>query len=419
MTTNFARRKLLKNASALTCGGLLHSAFRPVNNWFAWAGPGSERAAFSSNPVLIVINMAGGASYNVAPLFDGTYRDKNKVVSYGPEQALAFAADQGIHPSLTGFKTVADMGNLALLNLVGYPNPNRSHDESTDIWFRGVRQGMNSVSGGWAARMTGQLGQMFSGISLAGSNLLIQGDVNPPRAIQSLDSLGEANFLGSDIGALLRLTRDNMMVAHRPPPNSEFGNVKSQMDQVQASLALLKQQTNVTLPTVANPLPQNMSGFQRACRDAATLLAAPALQTKFIYMERGGFDTHSDERARLAGNLTDMNAGITYLVQVAQALGRWNDVMIVTMSEFCRTFENGSRGTDHGHAAPMYIMGGRVAGGQKSPAPTPQQTAERDFYRDHSVDFRQVFYEIVKSMGLNADAIFPEKFSFTSLNLFN
>jgi len=415
MHSQLNRRSFVKGVAAGTCGGLIHRVFTPAGNWFAWASPTAQ--AFSSQPVFILVNMSGGASYNVAPLYDGAYRDKNPTISYGPENSIPLVAEQGLHPSLTSLKGVWDQGNLALLNMVGYPQPNRSHAESTDIWFRGARNGTGGV-GGWAARMTCQLGQMFSGVSLNGSNLLTQGDCNPPRTLNGLDSLGEDNFYWSDDQSTwIRYTRDNMMLNHIIPPNEPFAYVKKQVDNVQASLELIKQETARTLPAVPNPLGQNPSGFQRDCRDAAKLLAATSLQVRFIYLERGGFDTHAGEKAGLKNNLDDMNIGLQYLIQAAQALGRWQDVVLVTMSEFSRTFENGSGGTDHGHAGPMFVMGGKVRGGLRSPTPTSLMTSSSDYYEDYFVDFRQIFKEIVGSMGLDANAVFPEQFAYTPVGL--
>jgi uncharacterized protein (DUF1501 family) len=80
------------------------------------------------------------------------------------------------------------------------------------------------------------------------------------------------------------------------------------------------------------------------------------------------------------------------------------------MSEFCRTFENLSQGTDHGASAPLFVAGGRILGGIKTPVPTPAETVG-DFYRAMHVDFRSIYYQVVASMGLDANAIFPEAFN--------
>jgi uncharacterized protein (DUF1501 family) len=410
-----SRRELLKGLLGYTCGGLIHSMFTPTNSWRAWGEP--LKASIGTQPVFILVNMAGGASYNIAPLYDGTYRDKNPVVSYSPETSLPINQFQGFHPSLTYLKTLYDQGDLALLNMVGYPNPNRSHAESTDIWFSGVRA-MSAGTGGWASKLTCQLSSAYGGVSLSGSNLLTQGDCNPPRALESISSFGESEFLGGEMSVLMRMTRTKLINDHAPPGSESLTFVKNQIDSIERTLEVLKRETAVELPTVANPLGNNPTNFQRDCRDAASLLAARNLGVRLIYLERGGFDTHAMEKPALTNNLTDMNVGLRYLSQVAQALGRWNDVIIVTMSEFCRTFENGSSGTDHGHSGPMYIFGGGVKGGILSPQPTPQLTAARDYYHDYYVDFRAVFKEVVSGLGLDSARVFPEAHSLSPIGIF-
>jgi uncharacterized protein (DUF1501 family) len=398
-----------------TCGAALHQVTHPFGSLIAYADPILQIA--NTNRTLILINLAGGASYNVAPLYDGTYRDKNPTISYGPENSIALSGEQGLHPSLTGLKSAWDTGNLALLNLVGYPNPNRSHAESTDIWFRGTRAG-SAGQEGWAARMTCQMGNIFAGVSLAGSNTLVQGECNPPRALDNLQSLGERDLHDREFSDWLRITRDKVIETALPSPNANYGFVRSQMDSLRQSLDILRAESQVQLPTIATPFPEDMSSFQQACRDAARLVAARSLQTRFIFLEHGGFDTHSDERPRLTELLSDINIGLVSLIETLKALGKWNDVVIVTMSEFSRTFENGSAGTDHGHAAPMFVLGGGIKGGIKTPVPSAQVTASDGYYSDIHVDFRQVFQETLMWMGLDAARIFPETISYTNLGIY-
>jgi uncharacterized protein (DUF1501 family) len=413
MSQNKSRRSFLKATVLGTCGAALHTFASPFQMQ-AWAQPIGE--AVNNSKVMILINLAGGASYNVAPLYDGVYRDLNPTVSYGPENSLVLDSNQGLHPSLTSLKTVWDENNLALINMVGYPNPNRSHAESTDIWFAGTRE-MSGIQEGWASRLTCQLGNTFAGVSLGGSNLLVQGSCNPPRSIQNLDSLGERYLHGSDIGSWVQLNRDEIIKSSSGNNSPNYAFVKNQMDNLAASLEKLRSNSNSPLPTIQNPFVNN--GFSGACRDVARLIAAKDLQVKFIYLQRGGFDTHSNEKPSLTSNLNDINTGLRSLIQTLKALGRWQDTVIVTMSEFCRTFENGSEGTDHGHGGPMFLLGGAVKGGIKSPQPSRAETSSGDgFYRNHYVDFRTPFKSTLEYLGVSTDPIFPNFNSSTQLNLF-
>ena len=412
MTSNVNRRQFLKLLGATTCGTAIHNVISPYENMIALAQSGG------GSKVFIIVNLAGGCPYNITPVYHGAYRDTNPTISYGPENSIALSAEQGLHLSLTGLGTIWNEGHLALMNLVGYPNPNRSHDESTDIWFRGMRQ-MSAATGGWGARLTCQMSTIFGGVSLGGGNLLITGDCNPPRAFASLDqnAFGESGLWGASGENTLhmRMTRDNINTEAVAGNDNQL-YVKAQADNLQGSLETIRTATNRALPNIA-PIQFPNSGFGNSCRDAARLLNAPELGTQFIFLQRGGFDTHAGERQALTNNLNDINGGLQALIATAKALGRWEDVVIVTMSEFCRTFENGSQGTDHGHAAPMLVAGGSVRGGILSPVPTAQETLSQEYYHNYHVDFRGVFHEIIQFMGYDPNPIFPEAFSYTRLGV--
>lgn len=414
--TRLSRRSFLRTVAAGTCGAAVHNFAYPGTGMFAYATP-PVQGAFSANPVMVLVNKAGGCSYNCAPNYNQVWRDKNPVISYGPETSLPLTAEQGLHPALTELKRVYDLGNLALFNMVGYPDPNRSHEESTQIWYRAVRNG--SASEGWAARLTSQVPSFFGGISLAGVSTLIRGGTNPPRAFDRIDQLGENQVKWNDNWTQqFRDTRDALMSMSNNPPSDTYNHVRDAMINIEKSVALIKEQTSTPLPTIQNPFPD--TGFGQACRDAARLILAPALGVRFIFMQMGGFDTHSDEKARLTQLLTEMNGGYRSLIQTIAAAGRWGDVVIAEMSEFTRTYQNASLGTDHGEGAPLVVFGGSVAGGVKnSPPSNATIQANSEFLHGYEVDFRQIYATIVAAMGFNADLVFPERVSFSPVDLFH
>jgi uncharacterized protein (DUF1501 family) len=418
------RRSLIKNLAYGTCGSLVHSISSPLlggNN--AWAVGGNNGGL-----IFILVNLEGGASYNMTPLYDGIYRDANSSISYGPESSLPINNFQGLHPELKGLKSIYDGGDLALLNLVGYPNPSQSHFDSMDVWFRGIRnKGSANGNEGWAARLTCQLGNTFAGIALAGNgSLLISGACNPPKNIGSLATIGERPFFYPNLGIPAQELRTTLTKSSAGFNNDSYRYVRRQHDETLEMSKQLKDKKNFTLPKIANPFPPENDGdtteFVNSCRDAAKLLADPNLGVRFVYLSRDGFDTHENEKSALTINLKDVNQGLTSLAQTLKALGVWERTVIVTMSEFSRTFENGSLGTDHGHSAPMLLMGGAVRGGVVNSAPSAaliKKAKDVDgFFKDYEIDFRSVFGDIVRKMNLNVGKIFPEPITFSQLNLF-
>ena len=410
-----SRRDFLRMCAAGTCGAAIHNALSPVNGMLAFAAPPTT-LAMGASPILIIVNLSGGCSYNSAPIYHGVYRDKNPTISYGPENSLAINSEQGMHPSLTGMRAIYNEGRLALLNLVGYPNPNRSHKESTDIWFQGARNSTTDF-GGWGARLTCQLASTFGGISLAGQNLFIQGECYPPRALDNLQSFGERDFYWGDGSRSdwLQIIRDEAISKGTIPQLKGPTFVRDSMIGLQESVARIRQVTsNTTLPS---GISFGNGGFASQCADAARLIMSNGLGTRLLFLEMGGFDTHTGERQAMNGLMNNLDDGLSGLVQVAKATGNWDRTIIITMSEFSRTMENNSGGNDHGHAGPMWVMGGAVSGGIKSPTPGPSQMGG-DYFHDYDVHFIEPFYQAVQAMGLNADLIFPEAFSRKNFTLF-
>jgi len=426
---SFSRRTFLKGVAATTCGSCVH-AISPLSKggFIAWAAPEpAQIGVLGATPLLILLNLDGGCSYNITPIYTGAYRDRNRNISYGPENSIPLTSDQGLHPSLTGLKPVWDEGKLAVLNLVGLNDPTgvtRSHDFGANIRLTGITNVPEVKAGqtpGWVVRMSAHFGEPFSGITINSSRSGLMGGSNPPLSITTLDTLGEIPVFRQEVGDWTRWTRSAILSSGDPSESPNQAMVKNTMLNVDNAFAELgKQIAPVTLPTVANPfdLTQDASGFIRACRDAAKLAITTSLKVRFIYLEHRGFDTHGREKEPLNDLLNTLNKGLTPLIQTLKATNRWSETVLATLTEFGRTHENGTGGTDHGAATSMLVMGGRVKGRQVNPVPTVTQINKGDFISDVAIDFRPVFGEIITAMGLNTAEIFPYNFVSQAIGLF-
>jgi uncharacterized protein (DUF1501 family) len=426
---SFSRRTFLKGVAATTCGSCVH-AISPFSNggYIAWAGPQpAQTGVLGANPLLILVNLDGGCSYNLTPIYTGAYRSRNPRISYGPENSIPLTSDQGLHPSLTGLKPVWDEGKLAVLNLVGLNDPTgltRSHEDGANIRLTGITNVLEVKAGlkpGWVVNMSAHFGEPFSGIAINSSRSALGGGANPPLSITTLDQLGEKLFIRTEVGDWTRFTRNAVMVAGGPAESPNQAMIRNTMTNVDNAFAELGRQiAPVTLPVVPNPfdVSQDASGFITACRDAARLAITSALRVRFIYLEHRGFDTHGEEKNHLKDLLDTLNNGLTPLIQTLKASGRWNDAVIATLTEFGRTHENGTGGTDHGAATSMFVMGGKVKGRQVNPVPSVTQINNGDYFNDAAIDFRPVFGEIVTAMGLDKNEIFPYTFVSQPIGLF-
>jgi uncharacterized protein (DUF1501 family) len=400
MSTIRSRREFLKILAAGTCGGIAHQLLAPANGFLAYADP----LAANINGVFVLFNFAGGVSYNLTPVYNSQYRARNPNISFSESESIVLNSTQGLHPALTSLQPIWNDGQLAVLNLIGAgPGHSRSHDEATKQWHTGISGSMNAAVG-WGAKLTSQLQSAFGGISFSGTNDLVRGGSNPPRVLSSLSSLGENRvFYSTDDSLQLQIARTNLVAQGNTPTNPSHEHTRESIIQLQSNIELLRQYANMTLPV---SFPNTSLG--RKFADAARLIAAgPALNVKLIYIEQGGYDTHSDERTVLTNNLTQFNAAVGAFISCMKAMNKWDDVVIANMSEFTRTMENSSMGTDHGLAGPQLILGGKVKGGQKTPAPTATEIANREFIRETHGTFAQVFSEIVQEfLGLDSSTIF-------------
>src|SRR5262245_6819130 len=356
---SFSRRTFLKGVAATTCGSCVH-AISPFSNggYIAWAGPEpAQSGVLGANPLLILLNLDGGCSYNLTPIYTGAYRNRNPRISYGPENSIPLTSDQGLHPSLTGLKPVWDEGKLALLNLVGLNDPTgltRSHDDGANIKLSGITNIFEVKAGvtpGWVVRRSAHFGEPVSGIAINSSRSSLMGGANPPLSITNLDALGEQTLIRQEVGDWVRFTRSAVMNAGDPAQSPNQAMIRNTMTNVDNAFAELGRQiAPVTLPVIPNPfdLSRDGTGFIRACRDAARLAITTSLRVRFIYLEQRGYDLHGEEGESMKGLLNDLNNGIGPLIQTLQARSRWNDTVIATLTEFGRTHQNGTGGSDHG-----------------------------------------------------------------------
>jgi uncharacterized protein (DUF1501 family) len=415
---SFSRRTFLKGVAATTCGSCVH-AISPLSNggYIAWAAPEpAQFGALGADPLLILVNLDGGCSYNITPIYTGAYRNRSPRISYAPENSIPLTSDQGLHPSLTGLKPVWDEGRLAVLNLVGLNDPSgltRSHDQGSDVKLTGITNIAEVKAGlkpGWVVNMSAHFGEPFSGITINSSRSSLMGGSNPPLSITGLDTLGETAFIRQEVGDWTKWTRSAILdagirdPAPIPPNQAMVRNTMAKVDRDFAELG--RQIAPVTLPVAFN-ITQDGTGFIRACRDAARLAITSSLRVRFIYLEQRGYDTHGEEFQTMKDLLNTLNNGLTPLIQTLKASGKWDSTVIATITEFGRTFENATMGSDHGASTSMFVMGGKVKGRQVNPVPSATQIGRGDFLIDTDIDFRHVFREIIVAMGLNPDAIFP------------
>jgi uncharacterized protein (DUF1501 family) len=373
-----------------------------------------ERAiAAESSPLrnrrLVVIFQRGAADglNVVVPHGERAYYQMRPTIAIPREQVIDLDGMFGLHPSLASFKPLFDQGHLAIVHAAGSPDPTRSHFDAQDYMESGT-PGIKSTEDGWLNR------------SLAGA-ARVEADA-PFRAIALGTSLPRA--LTGSIPAVAVANVNDFGVGGKNPAAQPLSNTFEAMyaQSVDTVLHGSGQETfdAVKMLKSADPAkyrPEPGANYPKgrfgdALRQSAQLIKAN-LGVQVAFVDIGGWDHHVNEgntQGQLANLLTEFSQSLSAFWTDLNTLGE--DTLIVTMSEFGRTArENGTRGTDHGHANLMFVLGGSVRGGRvygQWPGLEEHQLYEG---RDLAIttDFRRVLGEAVyHHLGnRNLNAVFP------------
>ena len=316
----------------------------------------------------------------------------------------------GLHPAMASLKPVWDDKRLAIVHACGSPDTTRSHFDAQDYMESGT-PGVKSTQDGWLAR---------------GLQALRATPPSPFRAVAMGSQLPRA--LRGDVGAVAMGTvadfdvKQDMGRMGGGSVNARRGFESLYEQGVRDILHGTGRETfdAVKMLKSANPqrfAPDNGAQYPRGRLGESLKQIAQLIKVdvglEVAFADMGGWDTHANqgnEKGQLAQRLTEFSEGLAALYR---DLGdRMADVVILTMSEFGRTVrENGNRGTDHGHATAMLVLGGPVRGGRMAgtwPGLAPEQLYEG---RDLAVttDFRNLFAEVaVRHLGVTATApLFP------------
>ena len=320
-----------------------------------------------------------------------------------PQSAVDLDGHFGLHPSLAPLKPLYDAGHLAIVDAVGSPDPTRSHFDAQDYMESGT-PGLKATTDGWMNRALPKTPGPASPVRAVsiGANLArsMRGP-NDALAMSNLNNFQIRDPRGAEgFESMYESTLDTML----------HGTGKETFEAIKLMQAIQKQAY-----TPANGVEYPRGPFGNSLQQIARLIKAD-VGLEVAFADIGGWDTHVNEvgpqpaMGQLANNLAQFGQS---LAAFSRDLGdRMEDVAVVTMSEFGRTArENGNRGTDHGHANVMFVMGGQVRGGRiygEWPGLAEEQLYEgRDLAL--TTDFRDVLGELVAKHLGNSDlkSVFP------------
>lgn len=327
------------------------------------------------------------------------------------DTTVALTKQVGLHPSMTGFKSLYDSGKLTLLNGVGYPNPNYSHFRSENLMFAG-KDGSNNqdLLDGVFGRYLGNLYPGLSGNPTTQNPdpLAIQlGNLNPclfyEHVTEKNIEYNLSGFQNTLFGGL-----QNLII----PQQSEYNDLLDYIKGVATSMdtyynrvmAVFNAGNNSTTSYPTSTLAKQLKTVARLIKGGS--------KTKIFQVNLGGFDTHvnqiqsgSTQLGNHANLLADISNSISAFQADIEALGIGHKIMTITFSEFGRQVrENSSLGTDHGDIAPFFVIGNNLSGGVMGDHPLFTNTTSYYYSQaQRKFDYRQIFASLLQDW-LGADS---------------
>lgn len=371
-----------------------------------------ERQTLSrENKILVVIQLSGGNDglNTVIPYRNDIYYKVRPQLGIQRKSALALDDELGIHPALKGLKALYDDGAMAVMNSVGYPNPDRSHFRAMDIW--------QSASGAGKIWQTGWLGRYL--------DAQCNGCGHPAEAIEVDDSLSLALKGREKRG----LTVSNPRQLYQETHNSYFGKLakahhahggEGNVDYLYKTLAdtrsaagYIYKQSKIYRSSADFP----NSAFGKGLKTIAELIVSNS-ETRVYYISLGSFDTHVNQEPQQNRLFKQLGDGLKVLTEELKKNNRFNDVMVMTFSEFGRRVaQNASGGTDHGTANCMFLLsGGLKKQGILNAAPDLSHLDQKNPEKGdliYQVDFRSVYATLLHQwLQTNDRRILKDSFSY-------
>ncbi len=414
------RREFLK-LSSKGVGLLAFSPFAP--QFLVQSTRAASPAPEKDRSILVLVQLAGGNDglNTLVPFEDENYYRLRPTLAIPKDKVLRASDTVGLHPSCGALHGLFQDGKLGVVQNVGYPNPNRSHFRSTEIWETATNSD-ESASTGWIGRF---LDNACTGMPKESSD---------PVAVHLATNGVPQSFASAQIhptfgvaatGGNRRDNEDSRKLLESMVGKSVAEAANSSAAVYNSNASFLQQTVMDTLMTdrkvqrvisgyrPGSPYPATQ--FAGSMRSVAALIAG-GLPTRVYFVALGGFDTHSGQANQHAMLMTQLSDGLAAFQKDLEAQHLDDQVVTMTFSEFGRRpSENQSRGTDHGTAAPLFVMGSRVKGGLHGTA--PELKLERNQDLTFSTDFRSVYATALEQwLACPSETIIGERFP--SLEIF-
>ncbi len=370
----------------------------------------------SKEKSVVVVQLSGGNDYlnTIVPYGDEEYYDFRKTVNIEQGSVLPIDSMYGFNPNMGPLKRLYDEGNVAVINGIGYDNPNRSHFRSMDIWHTALPDEIGTE--GW-------LGRVIREIDPEGENVLTGVNFGrglpralgvrgvPVASVGNLETYGLFTDIEDESTRALALRAFAHMyggVQGKDPVLDFLGQTGTDALKGADILRTAPQLYSSSVEYGANPIAQSL-------RSVAQVLFAD-FGTRVFYTQHGSFDTHSGELVSHAKLWDEVSGAIGDFYDDLKEHGREDEVIVFVFSEFGRRIKDNGSGTDHGSGGVAFIIGSDVKGGMYGQYPSIKEADQLEGDLHFNNDFRSTYSTIVERwFGMDAVPIVNgnfEKFDF-------
>jgi uncharacterized protein (DUF1501 family) len=356
----------------------------------------------AKDTVLVVCQLSGGNDglNTLIPYANRAYYQYRPTIGIPEDQVVKLNEQMGLHPALAPLADLYKKGQVAIVQNVGYPKPNRSHFKSMDIWQSASPEG--TMRYGW-------IGRHMDTVAAANPVYALGLSTEKPLALAGKSASVPCFASLADIQNMIGDPDTERMLREIQGMDAKAGSLeavvqKANRTALDAMDVLAAQLTKYTPKQTYGADPFG-NGFKQISQ-----LIATSPQTRIVYFSTGGFDTHARQAESHNRLLTNFANGISAFQKEMEACGRADKVIVLVFSEFGRRVqENGSQGTDHGAAGPMLLIGKKVKGGLHGSNPNLQELVNGDL--KFETDFRSVYAATLDEwIGGDSGVVLGQKF---------
>ena len=353
---------------------------------------------------LVIIQLSGGNDglNTIIPYTNDIYYKKRPGISVPKNELIKVTDELGFHQSLAPLKNLYDQGYLSIINNVGYPNPNRSHFRSTDIW-QTASDASQYLDTGWLGRYIEQFGKMpYTGIELDDSLSLIMKGEN----MNGIATKNPRTLFSNTQTPYFKKVLNHQSDAHLSEHN--LGYLYKTMIEAKSSAKYIYE----TSKTYKSSLEYPKNPFGKQLKTTSEFINSN-LDSSVYYVSMGGFDTHANQENRQKKLLKTYSESMEVFVNDLKQNDTFKNTLVITFSEFGRRLQqNAAGGTDHGAANNVFIIG--------------ENLKTKGFYNDapnllnldpngdliHSVDFRSIYATVLDTwLQVDDEAILNKSYN--------